>query len=111
MNETNKEVVFVGVTDNEQEVIGITGIGFYKDSTIGNYYGIHYVSVDPKFRNKGYGSKLAEEIFKYCQRKGVQIVNSQYTDMGRSFLKSSIDKLRKKYSNVKFLDYRNEDDY
>lgn len=43
---------------------------------------VTFISVDPLFRDKGYGSKLVKEIFNYAQSNNKTLEFSGYTEIG-----------------------------
>ena len=64
---------------------------------------IKFLSVDPEYQGKGYASKLADEMFSFAKKEGMDIETSTYTDEGYIKLKKLFNKLAKKYS-IKFTD-------
>lgn len=50
-------------------------------------YWIQFVSVDPKYRDKGYGSKLIREVFRFAKEKGIILEASAYSPSGYEKLK------------------------
>ena len=71
----------------------------YTDKT----FWIQFLSVDPKYQNKGYASRLAEEIFRFAKQEGYSLEASSYTEVGYEKLKDLFNKMAQKYS-VNFID-------
>ena len=63
-----------------------------------NRYWIKFISVDPKYQNKGYASLLAEEIFKFIKEHNAELQLSYYTPDGELKLKDVLERLSEKYS-------------
>ncbi|MFA6251128.1 MAG: GNAT family N-acetyltransferase [Candidatus Paceibacterota bacterium] len=71
----------------------------YSDKT----FWIQFLSIDPKYQNKGYASKLGEEIFRFAKQEGYSLETSSYTEIGYEKLKGLFNKLAEEYS-VNFID-------
>jgi GNAT superfamily N-acetyltransferase len=71
----------------------------YTDKT----FWIQFLSVDPKYQNKGYASRLAEEIFRFAKQEDYSLETSSYTEVGYEKLKDLFNKMAQKYS-VNFID-------
>jgi len=64
---------------------------------------IKFLSIDSNQQNKGYASKLAEEIFKFAQKEGYSIESSSYSEIGYQKLKELFIKFAEKF-DVNFID-------
>jgi GNAT superfamily N-acetyltransferase len=71
----------------------------YADKT----FWIQFLSIDPKYQNKGYASKLAEEIFRFAKQEEYSLETSSYTEIGYEKIKGLFNKLAEKYY-VNFID-------
>lgn len=64
----------------------------YKD----NNFWIKFISVDPKYQNQGFATKLIEKIFQFAKENNYSLETSIYTDEGLKKLKKIINKLEEK---------------
>jgi ribosomal protein S18 acetylase RimI-like enzyme len=58
---------------------------------------IKFISVDPQFQNRGYASKLAEEIFSFAKNNGFSLEESMRSPEGELKLKPKLRTLAQKY--------------
>jgi GNAT superfamily N-acetyltransferase len=93
-------VRFFTVKENDL-VVGLAHIE--KSPYAENTYWLSYLSIDPKFENKGYASILSEFIFKWFKKHNLTFETSSYSSSGFIKLKPLFNKLSKKY-NVNFID-------
>ncbi|MFA6446051.1 MAG: GNAT family N-acetyltransferase [Candidatus Paceibacterota bacterium] len=97
----NKEDFHFPVIKIGDNIIGLSKL--QKDPYKDRNYWIQFLSIDPKYQEKGYASKLAEEIFRFAKQKGYSLETSSYTGIGYLKLKGLFRKLAEKYS-VNFID-------
>lgn len=71
----------------------------YEDNVIW----ISFVSIDPKYRNKGIATLLIEQGILLCKKRKKDLLLSSYTEMGSKYLQTTITKLQKKYPEVKII--------
>lgn len=64
---------------------------------------IKFLSIDPEYQDKGYASKLAEEIFHFAKQEGFTLEGSSYNDEGYKKLKPLLNRLANELS-VSFVD-------
>ena len=83
------------------KIIGLSKL--QKDPYKDKNYWIQFLSIDPKYQEKGYASKLAEEIFRFAKQEGYSLETSSYTEIGYEKLKDLFNKLAEQYS-VNFID-------
>ncbi|TSC51820.1 MAG: hypothetical protein LiPW41_767 [Parcubacteria group bacterium LiPW_41] len=93
--------MFYPIVRTNKEIVGICELekSPYRENT----YWISFMSVKESEQGKGYGSKLAEETFRFAKEKEITIEGSRYTNMGREKLKSKYKELSEKYG-VTFID-------
>lgn len=89
------------VVKENNKIVGLSELekSPYSEKT----FWIQFLSIDPKYQNKGYASKLAEEIFRFAKQEGYSLETSSYTEIGYEKLKTLFNKLAEKYS-VNFID-------
>jgi len=97
----NVENKIYSIVKNNQEILALGELE--KDPHKANNYWIKFLSVDPKYRDRGYASRLAEEIFKFAKNKNISLQSSSYTSEGEERLKNLFNKLAKKFE-VDFID-------
>ncbi|MEI7765645.1 MAG: GNAT family N-acetyltransferase [bacterium] len=83
------------------KIIGLSKL--QKDPYKDKNYWIQFLSIDPEYQEKGYASKLAEEIFRFAKQEGYSLETSSYTEIGFEKLKGLFNKLAEKYS-INFID-------
>jgi GNAT superfamily N-acetyltransferase len=93
--------IFFPILKVGDEIVGLSKLE--KDPYKNKNLWILFISIDPKYQNKGYASRLAEEIFRYAKKEGYSLETSSYTEIGYEKLKSLFNKLAEEYS-VKFFD-------
>ncbi|RJQ29601.1 N-acetyltransferase [Candidatus Parcubacteria bacterium] len=98
---TQKRELFYPLVSKEKDIVGICELE--KSPYEENTYWISFMSVKDSEQGKGYGSKLAEETFRFAKEKEINIEGSIYSDIGREKLKSKLKELSEKYG-VKFID-------
>lgn len=70
-----------------------------------NVLWIKFISVDPAYQGKGYGKKLAHDVFEYAARKRMRLRASSYTETGAERLKKHLDMLALEFKDrVQFKD-------
>ena len=94
------EMVFPVVKENDL-IVGIIDMEYSpnQDSIVW----VKGVSVDPKYQDKGYGSKLLEEMFRYAKEHNLTLQISSFTGDGERKIKKPIERLAKEYG-VKIID-------
>jgi GNAT superfamily N-acetyltransferase len=95
---------FYPIVEKNKEIIGLAELE--KNPEQKEMLWIKFLSVDPKYQGKGYGKKLAEEIFQFAKLNGYFLYGSIYSDEGRKKLKNLFSTLSEKYS-VDFIDPEN----
>ena len=97
---------FYPIVETKKEIAGIAELekSPYQEKTLW----IKFLSVDPKYQGNGYGTKLAEEIFRFAKEEGFSLEGSIYSDIGRERLKKLLSRLAEKFG-VEFVD--GEDKY
>jgi GNAT superfamily N-acetyltransferase len=93
--------MFYPIVRSNKEIVGICELE--KNPHEENTYWISFMSVKDSEQGKGYGSKLAEETFRFAKEKEITIEGSIYSDIGREKLKSKLKELSEKYG-VTFID-------
>lgn len=68
-----------------------------------NVFWLKFLSVDPQYQDRGYASKLAEEIFRFVKENGATLEGSIYSKEGLLKLRPLFKKLANKF-DVKFID-------
>lgn len=68
-----------------------------KSSEGENTLAISFVSVDPKYQDKGYASKLYNEIFQYAKANNKSVASTPYSEEGQQKLKSLGKRYAEKY--------------
>lgn len=82
----------------------IVGLGeLEKDPFKDKNYWVKFLSVDPRYQEKGYASRLAKEIFQFAKQAGVSLEASVYSEIGHQKLKPLFKKLADE-SSVVFID-------
>jgi len=70
-----------------------------------NIFWIKYISVDSQFRDKGYATKVAQEIFKFAKENGCILKASSYsTPEGLSQIRPLLSRMAEN-SGVELIDY------
>ena len=77
------------------EIVGLAELE--QDPNLDKNIWVKFVSIDPKYQGKGYGSQLMNEIFKYVKEEGYSLQPSRYSDDGLVKLKPLFEKLSKEY--------------
>lgn len=62
-----------------------------KDPYKENNWWIKFLSVDPKYQNKGYARKLLDEMFNYAKNNNLSLENSIYSKEGEKKLKHILE--------------------
>ena len=68
-----------------------------------NVVWVKFISIDPRYQNKGYASKLLDSIFRYARDNSLVLEISAYSPSGWEKLRKKNKKLAKKYG-VKIID-------
>jgi GNAT superfamily N-acetyltransferase len=68
-----------------------------------NMFWLTHLTIDEEYRNQGYASKLANEIFKFVKQNDYVLKGSMYSDIGYEKLKPLFNRLAKQY-DIKFID-------
>jgi ribosomal protein S18 acetylase RimI-like enzyme len=97
--------IILSVFDNDK-IIAVCALEIFEHDI--NFFYMKYITVDKDYRNKGIGSFLMEEKFKYAQDKNKGIVSSPFTKDGLKYLKEKDKCLAKKYD---ILYFPNEDGF
>lgn len=63
-----------------------------------NRYWIKFISIDPKYQNRGYSSLLLEEIFKFVKERNAELQLSFFSPDGELKLKKVLARLSEQYS-------------
>jgi GNAT superfamily N-acetyltransferase len=98
----NKENKFYSVVKADEEITGLGELEknpFEKDER----FWVKFISVDPKYRGKGYASLLAREMFEFAKAHGFSLEGSAYSDSGYEKLKGVFNKLAGE-TGVRFID-------
>lgn len=97
------------IIKEDDQIVGLSGLQYSPWEGQENIVWVEFISIDPKFRNNGYGKMLVEDIFKYAQENNLTLQFSSFVN--RNDHKDSHDKIRhitaemiKKYSSVEVLD-------
>ncbi|MCB9809343.1 GNAT family N-acetyltransferase [Candidatus Nomurabacteria bacterium] len=97
-----EEKYFPAVKNPNGVIVGISEIE--KSPYDENIFWIKYISVDPEFREKGYASMIAHEIFSFAQKKNLTLEASSYSsDEGFNKLKPLLNRLADE-TGVEFID-------
>ena len=90
-------------------IVGLSGLQTSPYEGQENIVWVKFVSIDPKFRNRGYGKMLVEDIFKYAEENNLVLQLSSFVN--RNDHKDSHDKIKhitaevmRKYPSVEVLD-------
>lgn len=97
----NKENKFYSLIKESQKIVGLSELE--KNPYEENVMWIKFISIDPEYQEKGYASKLAEEIFRFAKENGISLETSSYSPEGHQKLKKIFKRLSEKYS-VNFID-------
>lgn len=89
------------IIEIDHQIIGLAGV--QKDPNKENNYWIKFISVDPKYQNKGYASLLLNEVFRFAKEQDCSLEASIYTGEGEQKLKRVFHELGKKFS-VRVID-------
>jgi len=92
---------FFPLIELEGEVIGLAELE--KKPEDSKTFWIKFLSIDSEYQNKGYASKLAEEIFRFAQKEDISLETSSYSEIGYQKLKSLFKRLAEEMS-VNFID-------
>lgn len=65
---------------------------------------IKFVSVDPKYRNRGLSKKLLKTIFEWADSNKKKLQFSSYTELGEKFIKPEIKRLSSMFPNVELIE-------
>jgi GNAT superfamily N-acetyltransferase len=91
----NTESKIFSLVYQGEDLIGIGELEKCPDNE--SIYWIKFISVDPRFQNHGYGSKIAEELFKVAKEKNITLQASSYSVEGLKKMKEKLDELSRKY--------------
>lgn len=97
------EELYYPVVKLGDEIIGLAELE--KSPREDNVYWIKFLSVDPKYQNRGFGSKLTEEVFRFAKGKGIVLQASPYSQDGFAKLKPLQNRLAKEMG----VDFRDTD--
>jgi len=93
-----EQTTYFPVVEVNHKIVALAKLASSTHEGKENVYWVSFVNVDPKFQGQKYGSKLAEEIFRFAKEKGISLENSSYTDEGSLKLKKKMGELAKEYS-------------
>lgn len=99
----NKDMVFPFVKEGET-IVGLAKLQESEEHP--GAYAICFISVDPKYQDKGYGTALAEQIIKFAKQKNVSLAATSYSELGMLKMKPVLNKLASK-QEVNFIDTDN----
>lgn len=101
LTRTHNEKKFYPLIEVNKQVIALSELeeNPYQQKS----FWIKFVSVDPRYQNLGYASKLAEEIVRFAKKKDFSLESSSRSEEGYLKLKSLFDRLTKQYS-VHYID-------
>lgn len=77
-------------------IVGISEIE--KDTKNDDVFWFKFLSIDEKFRNNGYATKLIDQIFSYIKVNNGKLKISMYSDEGFDIIKSKIEEAAKVYN-------------
>lgn len=80
------------------EIVGLAQL--HQSEKGSKKYWVSFVSVDPKFQEKGYASKLIEEIMKYAKSRNITLETSSYKEIGFERLRNVLHREAEKYGVV-----------
>jgi GNAT superfamily N-acetyltransferase len=93
LNDMYSKDRFYPVIKLNDEIVALSEIE--KNNLKENNYWIKFISVDPKYQNNGYATKLIENIFKFAKENNYSLETSIYSDEGIEKIKNIVDKFEK----------------
>lgn len=80
------------------EIVGISQL--HQSEKGSKNYWISFISIDPTFQEKGYATKLIEEIMKYAKSRDITLETSSYKEIGFERLHKVLHREAEKYGVV-----------
>jgi ribosomal protein S18 acetylase RimI-like enzyme len=98
LNNNSEDKIYI-LTKNGKTVVGLGELekSPYEEDT----FWIKFISIDPEYRDRGFASALAEEMFKYAKQKNIALETSSFSADGLEKLKTKFENLAEQYE-VKF---------
>ncbi len=84
-----REKLFYPLVREGEVVVGLAELeeSPYRENT----YWISFMSIDPKFQEKGYSKRLVEETMRFAKERGIIVQRSTYTEQGEERLKHNLE--------------------
>ena len=96
-------IIYIAAFD-KTKIVGLLKLSMNSGKKTQKEKGMYYVTVDPKYKNKGIGSTLLRKIFVLAKEKGFSIHLSSYTKEGKQFAYNTVERLKKEFPEVKVFD-------